>query len=174
MSRSWTCRRVGGAYDEQTGINIDLDVVCAGYMKGRCGVCAGDSGGPLVQFTSDGRPVLVGITSRTYGCAWAGWPAIFTRISSFVGWLEEVGAEFEQAEGTEQIFAEEGRIASEGVVDLTWVFITAAAVLGVAVGLIVFWTTRPKTGTGDLEDGEDRRFGGWRVAGRSRGGGTRQ
>lgn len=81
---------------------LDGRTLCAGYEGGRCGVCNGDSGGPLVQFDEQGRPVQVGIVSRSRGCAWAGAPAIFTRVSAFVDWMEEVGAEFERADDAVQ------------------------------------------------------------------------
>ncbi len=53
--------------------------------------CSGDSGGPLVARTknSEGRtvPVLVGTVSRSLiGCP-AGQPGVYTRISSFTGWI---------------------------------------------------------------------------------------
>eukprot|EP00177_Eucheuma_denticulatum_P000997 GFKZ01001808.1.p1 GENE.GFKZ01001808.1~~GFKZ01001808.1.p1 ORF type:complete len:277 (-),score=21.42 GFKZ01001808.1:553-1383(-) len=79
-------------------LDLDFRSICGGYFKGRCGVCNGDSGGPLVQLDADGSVVQVGITSRTAGCAWAGLPALFVRVSEFVDWMREVGAEFETSD----------------------------------------------------------------------------
>jgi secreted trypsin-like serine protease len=47
--------------------------------------CSGDSGGPLVG-RSHGRAVLVGITSFGDGCARAGKPGIYTRVSAIRAW----------------------------------------------------------------------------------------
>ena len=50
-----------------------------------------DSGGPMVYYNrSDDRWVLVGVVSTGYGCARAGFPGIYTRVSEFVGWIQNV------------------------------------------------------------------------------------
>jgi transmembrane protease serine 9 len=57
--------------------------------------CEGDSGGPLeIKLYSRAKliPFLVGITSFGAGCA-AGSPGVYTRVSSYVKWLEEVTQE---------------------------------------------------------------------------------
>ena len=65
--------------------------ICAGEMDPAPqaqDTCRGDSGGPLV-YTRDGQQWLVGVTS--YGhetCATAGVPAVYTRIDSYLDWLE--------------------------------------------------------------------------------------
>ncbi|XP_049957769.1 mite allergen Eur m 3-like [Schistocerca serialis cubense] len=46
------------------------------------GLLQGDSGGPL--FVDD---VLVGLTSFSYGCARRNFPAVFTRVASYVDWI---------------------------------------------------------------------------------------
>jgi trypsin len=48
--------------------------------------CSGDSGGPLVG-ASNGRTILVGITSFGYGCAQAGHPGVYTRVSAIRAWV---------------------------------------------------------------------------------------
>jgi trypsin len=53
-------------------------MVCAGYPGGGRDACAGDSGGPMVV---DGR--LVGIVSWGDGCARAGKPGFYTRVSRY-------------------------------------------------------------------------------------------
>ncbi|MBA8925783.1 secreted trypsin-like serine protease [Kutzneria viridogrisea] len=53
-------------------------MVCAGYPEGGRDACAGDSGGPMVV---DGR--LVGIVSWGDGCARAGKPGFYTRLSQY-------------------------------------------------------------------------------------------
>ncbi|MET7761256.1 serine protease [Streptomyces sp. NPDC005336] len=52
-------------------------MVCAGMPKGGRDACQGDSGGPLV---AEGQ--LVGLVSWGSGCAVAGRPGVYTRISA--------------------------------------------------------------------------------------------
>jgi trypsin len=59
--------------------------------------CSGDSGGPLVG-TSNGQAVMVGITSFGFGCAQAGHPGVYTRVSAIRAWtlaqLDTIAAAF--------------------------------------------------------------------------------
>lgn len=48
------------------------------------GICHGDSGGPLVSTT---KKTLVGIASWVIPCA-RGYPDVFTRIYSFLDWIQ--------------------------------------------------------------------------------------
>jgi secreted trypsin-like serine protease len=57
---------------------IASDMVCAGYTSGGVDTCQGDSGGPLMI-----GGVLAGITSWGEGCAAAGYPGIYTRLTTF-------------------------------------------------------------------------------------------
>ncbi|CBG68992.1 MULTISPECIES: S1 family peptidase [Streptomyces] len=57
---------------------IASDMVCAGYTSGGVDTCQGDSGGPLLI-----GGVLAGITSWGEGCADAGFPGIYTRLTTF-------------------------------------------------------------------------------------------
>ncbi|GAA3358547.1 serine protease [Streptomyces antimycoticus] len=59
-----------GDYDPQS-------MVCAGLPDGGRDACQGDSGGPLVA-----RGRLVGLVSWGSGCAVAGRPGVYTRISA--------------------------------------------------------------------------------------------
>ncbi|MEH0417443.1 S1 family peptidase [Streptomyces sp. B21-083] len=57
---------------------IASDMVCAGYTAGGVDTCQGDSGGPLMI-----GGVLAGITSWGEGCAAAGYPGVYTRLTTF-------------------------------------------------------------------------------------------
>jgi secreted trypsin-like serine protease len=57
---------------------IASDMVCAGYTSGGTDTCQGDSGGPLLI-----GGVLAGITSWGEGCAEAGYPGVYTRLTTF-------------------------------------------------------------------------------------------
>ncbi|MGV9562218.1 S1 family peptidase [Streptomyces sp. NPDC003480] len=57
---------------------VQSDMVCAGYASGGVDTCQGDSGGPLLI-----GGVLAGITSWGNGCAEAGYPGIYTRLTTF-------------------------------------------------------------------------------------------
>ncbi|XP_055524358.1 trypsin-1 isoform X2 [Wyeomyia smithii] len=60
--------------------------LCAGKRTGGVDSCWADSGGPLVSDTD----VLIGIVSTGIGCARAGFPGIYTRVSEFTNWIGDV------------------------------------------------------------------------------------
>ncbi|MGW7261068.1 S1 family peptidase [Streptomyces sp. NPDC054834] len=57
---------------------VQTDMVCAGYTSGGVDTCQGDSGGPLLI-----GGALAGITSWGEGCAEAGYPGVYTRLTTF-------------------------------------------------------------------------------------------
>ncbi|CAF3158832.1 unnamed protein product [Rotaria sp. Silwood2] len=59
---------------------------CAGTMTGDKDTCQGDSGGPLMAFVNN-RWVLAGITSLGRGCAHLGYPGVYTRVSTFISFI---------------------------------------------------------------------------------------
>ncbi|MEM7531335.1 MAG: serine protease [Chloroflexota bacterium] len=76
-------------YDQSDGEAdwISSGMFCAGAELGNVGPCYGDSGGPLVVHDS-GRWKLAGIVSwGSIVCADVRQPGVFTRVSSYVGWI---------------------------------------------------------------------------------------
>ncbi|MFP4474107.1 MAG: trypsin-like serine protease [Desulfatibacillaceae bacterium] len=67
---------------------IDEDVICAGYSEGGKDACQGDSGGPLFLAGPDGVR-QVGIVSWGDGCAEAGKYGVYTRITSYLDFIDE-------------------------------------------------------------------------------------
>ncbi|MBD0841805.1 S1 family peptidase [Streptomyces sp. TRM68416] len=57
---------------------VRSDMVCAGYTSGGIDTCQGDSGGPLLV-----GGVLAGVTSWGEGCATAGYPGVYARLTTF-------------------------------------------------------------------------------------------
>ncbi|XP_039758597.1 serine protease Hayan-like [Pararge aegeria] len=73
--------------------------LCAGDSAGRIDTCRGDSGGPLQTLIPlrHSSPFLrwklhqiVGVTSFGFGCARPNTPSIYTRVASFIGWIESI------------------------------------------------------------------------------------
>ncbi|XP_055737093.1 neurotrypsin-like isoform X1 [Salvelinus fontinalis] len=86
---SWQCKkRYGDGYSSH-------GTLCAGSppdtrrLHGNNG-CQGNWGGGLVCQGEGGRWVLTGIVSGGYGCSDPSTPALYTRVSRFGGWIEEV------------------------------------------------------------------------------------
>lgn len=63
---------------------VRSDMFCAGYSSGGVDTCQGDSGGPLLI-----GGVLAGITSWGEGCAEAGYPGVYTRLTTFSDLVSE-------------------------------------------------------------------------------------
>uniref|UniRef100_A0A8C5TXA0 Peptidase S1 domain-containing protein n=1 Tax=Malurus cyaneus samueli TaxID=2593467 RepID=A0A8C5TXA0_9PASS len=75
------------------GSNVLENMVCAGG-DGVVSGCNGDSGGPLNCQREDGIWEVDGIVSFGSGlsCNLAKKPTVFTRVSAFIDWINEVGA----------------------------------------------------------------------------------
>ncbi|XP_015585584.1 trypsin-1-like [Cephus cinctus] len=71
--------RCQGMYDPSS---LSEDMLCAGYPDGGVDACQGDSGGPLVAYEK-----VYGIVSWGSGCAWAGSPGVYSRVSSNRDWI---------------------------------------------------------------------------------------
>jgi len=70
------------------GNQIDADMIMAGFSNGGYDSCQGDSGGPMVVLATDEESYLqVGVVSWGYGCAEAGYPGVYSRVSYFIDWI---------------------------------------------------------------------------------------
>ncbi|XP_029608708.1 neurotrypsin-like [Salmo trutta] len=82
---TWKCKkRYGKRYTSR--------MLCAGSLSDRRRVdsCQGDSGGPLVCQGEGGRWVLTGIISWGHGCGDPSFPGVYTRVSRFLRWIDQV------------------------------------------------------------------------------------
>ncbi|XP_044578715.1 serine proteinase stubble isoform X3 [Cotesia glomerata] len=65
--------------------------ICAGWRNGGFDSCEGDSGGPMViQRPRDKRWILAGVISWGIGCAEPNQPGVYTRISEFREWINQI------------------------------------------------------------------------------------
>lgn len=70
--------------------------ICAGVLAGGVDACQGDSGGPLqVKIplpvtTEGGMHYVIGVASFGVDCALPNLPGVYTRVSSFIDWIEEI------------------------------------------------------------------------------------
>ncbi|CAH0730834.1 unnamed protein product, partial [Brenthis ino] len=73
--------------------------LCAGEKAGGIDTCQGDSGGPLQKLIPLNREPgwryyylyhVIGVTSFGFGCAQPDTPSVYTRIASFLGWIENI------------------------------------------------------------------------------------
>ena len=68
--------------------NIEVigEQLCAGGVFG-IDSCSGDSGGPLM--VKRFYWIQEGVISFGNQCALEGWPGVYTRVSSYLGWIRQ-------------------------------------------------------------------------------------
>ncbi|XP_063836138.1 serine protease snake-like isoform X1 [Ostrinia nubilalis] len=66
--------------------------MCAGELRGGKDTCQGDSGSPLQVPSKENQCIfnIVGLTSFGAKCAKTGQPAVYTRVYSYLDWIESV------------------------------------------------------------------------------------
>ncbi|CAL4122433.1 unnamed protein product, partial [Meganyctiphanes norvegica] len=80
-------------YDVYGSDEITDDMICAGLPEGGKDSCQGDSGGPMVtQDSSFYRQI--GVVSWGYGCAHAGLPGVYARVTSQLSWISSKMSEY--------------------------------------------------------------------------------
>lgn len=81
------CGLYGGSYDP-------ISMLCATGTTGSNtkDTCSGDSGGPLFS-TAGGNYRLVGLTSWGNACGLSSYPGIYTRITTYLDWIEQETAQ---------------------------------------------------------------------------------
>ncbi|GAU88613.1 hypothetical protein RvY_01282 [Ramazzottius varieornatus] len=82
------CQMMFSNRDPPQKVIIRNEWICAGFREGGRDACQGDSGGPMTVF-KNGVWELAGIVSGGFGCARANSPGIFTRVASFVDWINQ-------------------------------------------------------------------------------------
>ncbi|CAL8357729.1 unnamed protein product [Boreogadus saida] len=82
---SWKCKK-------RYGDRFTSRMICAGSVSEhrRVDSCQGDSGGPLVCQGEGGQWVLTGVISWGHGCGHPSYPGVYTRVSRFLRWIDQV------------------------------------------------------------------------------------
>ncbi|XP_050563464.1 uncharacterized protein LOC118274071 [Spodoptera frugiperda] len=91
---SGTCNRLLKTSCNRNWCGVSDDQLCAGKLAGGVDACQGDSGGPLqvqlIKLEEGTIHYVVGVTSFGIGCALPNLPGIYTRVSSYLDWIEPI------------------------------------------------------------------------------------
>ncbi|CAG7677633.1 unnamed protein product [Allacma fusca] len=68
--------------------SIRDSMICAAEAEGGKDSCQGDSGGPMV-LEEDSQKTLIGLVSWGIGCACKGYPGVYTRVTSYLKWIQD-------------------------------------------------------------------------------------
>ncbi|XP_035380364.1 chymotrypsin-like protease CTRL-1 [Electrophorus electricus] len=71
------------------GGGITGNMICAGALTGGKDSCQGDSGGPII-LKQGSIWIQAGIVSFGTGCAQANYPGVYTRVSQYQNWINQV------------------------------------------------------------------------------------
>ncbi|MFB7606928.1 S1 family peptidase [Streptomyces gardneri] len=71
---------------------VPAEEICAGFDQGGVDTCQGDSGGPMFRKDNAGAWIQVGIVSWGEGCARAGYPGVYTEVSTFAAAIKSAAA----------------------------------------------------------------------------------
>ena len=82
--RTLSTEQCRGKYGEN---RISDNMICA--QADSRDSCQGDSGGPLAVLGQDGSYSQIGIVSWGRDCASPGYPGVYTRLTSLLGWIEK-------------------------------------------------------------------------------------
>lgn len=78
------CNRRMGRFS----LAVNDQQICAGWRQGQ-DTCSGDSGGPLIAFDDVQNVFQIGVLSwGSEKCGEGGFPAVYTRVSSYIPWIE--------------------------------------------------------------------------------------
>jgi len=75
------CGQYGPAFNSSS-------LICGGLPSGAVDTCQGDSGGPFTV-VANGVPVLAGLTSNGVECASAVYPGLYTRLTTYLPWIQQ-------------------------------------------------------------------------------------
>ena len=85
-----TCSNAYPADGSKQGLVFDpWTMICAGPLGGGQDSCSGDSGGPLAIQAPDNSWRQTGVVSFGLGCAEAGSPGVYSRLTAGSAWINE-------------------------------------------------------------------------------------
>lgn len=84
---------------------LTANMLCAGYPEGSKDACQGDSGGPLMTPDQKGKWKLVGLVSFGYGCGRPLFYGVYTRVATYIEWIEGITGQLGTPRGVTEIEA---------------------------------------------------------------------
>lgn len=86
------CNTVFQSDDTSFPNGLMPSLLCAGVLQGGKDTCQGDSGGPLQVIMEQPYCMynIIGVTSTGKFCGYANSPAVYTKVSAFLDWIESI------------------------------------------------------------------------------------